>query len=126
MKIKLTTISASVVILASSMMMSSTASAAETLLVNKSGMTLYTFDVDTDGKSYCTDGCTTKWLPYIMAEGAKAKSGYGFILRDDGSKQWTYKDKPLYTWVGDKKKGDTTGDGMAGVWHVAKKMSYSY
>ena len=126
MKIKLSTISANVVILASSMMMNSTASAAETLLVNKSGMTLYTFDVDTDGKSYCTDGCTTKWLPYIMVEGAKAKSGYDFIVRDDGSKQWTYKDKPLYTWVGDTEKGDTKGDGLGGKWHTAKQADYSY
>lgn len=27
---------------------------------------------------------------------------------------------PLYYWVKDKKPGDVTGDGVNGVWHVAK------
>jgi predicted lipoprotein with Yx(FWY)xxD motif len=27
---------------------------------------------------------------------------------------------PLYLWVKDEKPGDTTGDGVNSVWHVAK------
>jgi predicted lipoprotein with Yx(FWY)xxD motif len=42
------------------------------------------------------------------------------VTRDDGSKQWAYKNKPLYTWVKDSKPGDTTGEGFNNVWHVAK------
>ncbi|MDB4836933.1 hypothetical protein OAH87_00500 [Marinomonas sp.] len=109
-----------------SLMVTATATAAETVLVNKAGMTLYTFDVDTDGKSYCDGGCAVKWSPYLMKEGAKLKTGYGYVVRDDGSKQWTYQEKPLYTWIGDTAQGDMTGDGMGGVWHVAKKTGYSY
>lgn len=42
------------------------------------------------------------------------------ITRDDGSKQWAYKGKPVYYWVKDKAAGDKTGDGVAGVWHIIK------
>ncbi|AMK33594.1 Putative lipoprotein [Pseudomonas putida] len=42
------------------------------------------------------------------------------MTRDDGSSQWAYKGKPLYTFIKDKKAGETTGDGMKDVWHVAK------
>jgi len=42
------------------------------------------------------------------------------ITRDDGKKQWAYKGKPLYFWVGDTKVGDKTGDGVNKVWQLAK------
>ena len=41
------------------------------------------------------------------------------ITRDDGTKQWAYKGKPLYTFARDTKAGDATGDGK-GPWHSAK------
>ena len=41
------------------------------------------------------------------------------IVRDDGSKQWAYKSKPLYKWMDDHKPGDVDGDGRNNVWHVA-------
>jgi len=42
-------------------------------------------------------------------------------MRDDGSKQWAYKGRPLYHWVKDAKPGDMTGDGfLNNSWHVAK------
>ncbi|MCV2403191.1 hypothetical protein OFY17_09905 [Marinomonas sp. C2222] len=126
MKIQLNKLVAGTILMASPFILSATAVAAETVLVNKDGMTLYTFDIDSDGLSYCNDGCAKKWPPYIMKDGASVKKGYGFTVRDDGAKQWTYDNKPLYTWIGDVKKGDMTGDGIGGVWHVAKKQGYSY
>ncbi len=90
-------------------------------LTTESGMSLYTFDKDTKGTSVCYDGCAAKWPPYIVKQGAVAKEGMGMTERKDGSKQWTFKGQPLYTWVGDKKAGDTNGDGVKGVWHLAKK-----
>ena len=102
--------------------------AADNILTNKAGMTLYTFDNDAKATSNCYDGCAVKWPPFMATSNAKAKDGYSIITRKDGSKQWAYDDKPLYTWVGDTKKGDTKGDGVGGVWHVAieKASSYSY
>jgi predicted lipoprotein with Yx(FWY)xxD motif len=41
------------------------------------------------------------------------------IVRNDGSKQWAYKGKPLYKWMDDHKPGDVDGDGRNNVWHVA-------
>ncbi|WP_212655871.1 hypothetical protein [Marinomonas sp. CT5] len=105
--------------------MSSTAYAAN-LLTDKSGMTLYTFDKDSEDKSNCYDVCAAKWPPFIANKNAKGKQGFGVIDREDGTKQWTYKGQPLYTWSGDKKKGDTKGDGLGGVWHIATKPSSSY
>jgi predicted lipoprotein with Yx(FWY)xxD motif len=42
------------------------------------------------------------------------------VTRDDNSKQWTYKGKPVYLWIKDTKPGDKTGDGVNGVWRLAK------
>jgi predicted lipoprotein with Yx(FWY)xxD motif len=43
------------------------------------------------------------------------------VDRTDGTKQWTYDGKPLYFYAEDKAKGDMTGDGMGGKWHVVKE-----
>ena len=54
--------------------------------------------------------------------GASASADWTIVTRDDGSKQWAYKGKPLYTWVKDQKAGDKTGDGFANnAWHTAKE-----
>ena len=45
---------------------------------------------------------------------------YSVVPRDDGTKQWAYKGKPLYTWVKDSKPGDKTGDGVNNAWKVAR------
>ncbi len=90
-------------------------------LVDAKGMTLYTFDKDSGGKSACNGPCATNW-PALKAEAAaKSGDGYTVIKRDDGTMQWAYKGKPLYTWVKDTKPGDITGDGfLNGAWHVAQ------
>lgn len=90
-------------------------------LVNAKGMTLYTFDKDTTGKSACNGQCATNWPPLMAAAGAKAPANWSVVKRDDGSEQWAYKGKPLYAWSKDSKSGDATGDGLLqGAWHVAK------
>ena len=42
------------------------------------------------------------------------------ITRDDGTRQWASKGKPLYTYAKDAKAGDKAGDNFKEVWHVAK------
>jgi len=92
------------------------------VLANPAGMTLYTFDKDVadSGKSACNGDCAAKWPPLMASTSDKAGSGYSIVTRDDGSKQWAYKGKPLYLWVKDQKPGDMTGDGVNNVWHTAK------
>ena len=89
-------------------------------LTTATGMTLYTFDRDTAGRSACNGPCAQNWPPLAAAADARAAADYSVVVRDDGSRQWAYKGRPLYTWVRDAKPGDTTGDGFNGVWHVAR------
>jgi predicted lipoprotein with Yx(FWY)xxD motif len=92
------------------------------MLVDGSGMTLYTFDKDAmgSGKSACNGPCATLWPPAMAAAGAKAEGDYTVVTRDDGAMQWAYKGKPLYRYSADKKAGDMTGDKFRDVWHVVK------
>jgi predicted lipoprotein with Yx(FWY)xxD motif len=100
------------------------AKVADGVLTNPAGMTLYTFDRDTagSGKSVCNGPCATNWPPFAAPADAKAAGEWSIVTRDDGSKQWAYKGKPLYAWSKDQKPGDKTGDGfLNNAWHVAKE-----
>ncbi|MGA7429155.1 MAG: hypothetical protein WBW35_01835 [Xanthobacteraceae bacterium] len=88
-------------------------------LVNGDGLTLYTFDNDSKGKSNCNGQCANLWLPLIATTDASASGDFSLITRSDGRKQWAYKNKPLYSWTKDTKPGDVTGDGVNSVWHIA-------
>jgi predicted lipoprotein with Yx(FWY)xxD motif len=92
------------------------------MLVGTNGMTLYTFDRDPvgTGKSVCNGPCATNWPPLAAAAEAAPAGDWAVITRDDGSKQWAYKGKPVYFWIKDQKPGDRTGDGVNGVWRLAK------
>lgn len=88
-------------------------------LVDGKGMTLYIFDRDGTGKSNCDGHCATLWRPLMATANDKASGDWTVIVRDDRSKQWAYKGKPLYTWSKDRKPGDVTGDGINNAWHIA-------
>ncbi|AMY67589.1 hypothetical protein [Frigidibacter mobilis] len=90
------------------------------VLTDADGMTLYTFDRDSGGASACYDDCAVNWPPLPAPAGAAAEGDYAPSLRKDGTMQWTYKGMPLYTWIKDTKPGETTGEGVKGVWHVAR------
>lgn len=88
--------------------------------VDAKGMTLYTFDKDSGGKSACNGPCAQNWPPLMAAADAKPADGFTIVARDDGSRMWAYKGKPLYTFKKDTKPGDANGDGLLkGAWHLA-------
>ena len=90
-------------------------------LVNAKGMTLYTFAKDSTGKSACNGPCATNWPILAATADAKASGDWTVVTRDDGSKMWAYKGKPLYTFKKDTAPGDIHGDGfLNGAWHMAK------
>jgi len=98
------------------------AKVADGVYVGPNGMTLYTFDRDTmgSGKSVCNGQCATNWPP-LMASGSSMSSGdWTVVTRDDGTKQWAYRGKPVYYWVKDTKPGDRTGDGVNNAWRIAR------
>ena len=93
---------------------------------DQNGMTLYTFDKDTKGaaESACTGDCIVKWPPFLAAEGAAAEGEWTLVdvTDKDGAKKkmWAYEGMPLYLYFEDTAKGDVKGDGVGGVWHLAK------
>ncbi len=93
------------------------------VLSDAKGMTLYTYDNDTvAGKSSCNDQCAQYWPPLAAAADAKNAGAWTVVTRDDGSKQWAFKGKPLYTFVKDAAAADFNGNGMPKekpVWHCA-------
>ena len=90
------------------------------VLTGPNGMTLYTFDPDSGGKSTCNGTCAVNWPPLMASDTDKPSGDWTVIQRDDGKKQWAFKGKPLYYWAKDSKPGDKTGDGVNKVWHLAK------
>lgn len=98
-----------------------------TILVDQSGMTLYTFDNDQKGEaaSACTGKCIAAWPPLVAPADAKAAGEWSTVdvTDKDGKteKMWAYNGSPLYTFVKDTKPGDVAGEGVMGVWHVVKE-----
>lgn len=91
------------------------------VLTDGKGMTLYVFDRDVSGsgKSACNGPCAANWPALVAGPDATAFGQYTIVARDDGTRQWAYKGRPLYLWTKDRKPGDRTGDNVNNVWHVA-------
>ncbi|GAA4890704.1 SCO0930 family lipoprotein [Streptomyces coeruleoprunus] len=94
------------------------------IVVDGRGMTVYRFQKDSAWpmKTACTGACLEKW-PVVApvdkndTEGISTK-GYVTFNRPDGKKQQTIDCWPLYTFAGDKKPGDTNGQGVGGTWYA--------
>jgi predicted lipoprotein with Yx(FWY)xxD motif len=91
------------------------------ILVDGEGFTLYIFTNDTDGASTCYDACADTWPPIpgdTTISPDLDSSIFGTTTRDDGSEQLTVNGMPLYLYAPDSQPGDTTGQGVGGVWFV--------
>ncbi len=77
------------------------------------GLTLYTSEADQPGKSLCVDACAQTWIPAKVMAGAVPVDGWTIIARADGSKQWAYKTRPVYSFVEDKDPGSIGGNSPA-------------
>ena len=87
------------------------------VLVDARGRTLYLFEKDKRGKSACYGACAAYWPPLLSPAKARPGSGVraallGVTRRGDGKRQVTYAGHPLYTFVGDKRATQTTGEGL--------------
>jgi predicted lipoprotein with Yx(FWY)xxD motif len=87
------------------------------VLVDRRGRTLYLFERDSGTMSACAGACAVNWPPLrvrgtpLVGSGAK-RSDVGRTARPDGISQVTYNAHPLYTFLNDKKPGDTNGEGI--------------
>jgi predicted lipoprotein with Yx(FWY)xxD motif len=92
-----------------------------TVLANSDGMTLYYFDRDDSGTTSTCDGkCTEKWIPLKAVDDSKPQGDFTVMVRNDKSKMWAYRNRPLYTSRDDKAAGDVNGFDPANLWHIAR------
>ena len=61
------------------------------------------------------------WLHPNSSATDQTTGAYSIVTRDDGSRQWAYKGKPVYTYKADQKAGDRSGDNFKQVWHIIKE-----
>jgi predicted lipoprotein with Yx(FWY)xxD motif len=90
-----------------------------TFLVDGDGRALYLWDADHGSTSTCTGACAQAWPPVTTTgtpkpSGAVKASLLGTTKRPDGSLEATYAGHPLYTFAGDARAGQTTGEGSNG------------
>jgi predicted lipoprotein with Yx(FWY)xxD motif len=89
-----------------------------TYLVDGRGRTLYLFEADAPNTSNCTGTCLSVWPGFdAAAMPPRAKSGaiagkLGRTRGGAGRAFVTYAGHPLYYYVGDRKPGDTGGQGL--------------
>ena len=125
-----TTAAAPVTTAAPAVLNTSTKDPFGTYLTDATGKSLYVFDKDTTpNTSSCTGQCATTWPPLLLPAGAATPvptpTGVTGTLtvspRPDGAgSQVVWNGKPLYRYAGDSNPGDTNGDGIGNVWHIAK------
>jgi predicted lipoprotein with Yx(FWY)xxD motif len=100
-----------------------------TILVDSRGRTLYMFVPDKQKKVTCTSvSCVAAWPPLKLAAGAKpvaaGKAKQALLSSDPnpkGGRVVTYAHWPLYTYIGDSKPGQASGQALnlnGGLWYV--------
>ncbi|MFB7173008.1 SCO0930 family lipoprotein [Streptomyces sp. NPDC056254] len=93
-------------------------------IVDGNGMTVYRFKKDSAWPmvSNCVGDCLAKWPVVPPVDKANAKGitqkNFSVLDRPDGQKQQTVDCWPIYTFSGDKKPGDTNGQGVGGTWYA--------
>lgn len=86
------------------------------LLVTYLGISVYSSDADGVNKSNCLGECLSKWTPVAAAEQSRAHADWSIIERSPGIRQWTFRGKPLYTYVPDTQRHSLAGSDQPG-WH---------
>ena len=87
------------------------------IIADSHGKTLYLRTHDSRGKSTCYGKCAQAWPALITRGKPRAISGartalLGTTRRADGRMQVTYRRHPLYYFVGDRRAGQTAGEGL--------------
>ena len=112
----------------------STSTTLGSYLSDKDGRSLYFFSTDAKDQVTCTGGCELVWPPFYLDNLTADKLGTGLTFSDfatrtptSGKKQVTYNGWPLYYYAPSvngtntlETAGKTAGDGVGGVWFIAK------
>ena len=82
-------------------------------LVDSQGHSVYLFEKDEDGESYCSGACAAVWPPLETSTAPRGGAGVQdaelwTIERPDGDMQVTYHGHPLYYYAADASTPDNT------------------
>ncbi len=95
----------------------------ETILTTAQGRTLYYRTTDMPPTTVCSGGCASAWPPLLVSGSSTPTSATSLpgklsAQADANGTQVEYNGHPLYTYSGDTAPGQTTGEGVGGIWHV--------
>jgi predicted lipoprotein with Yx(FWY)xxD motif len=95
------------------------------VLTNARGFTLYWFAPDSASTSRCYSICAAYWPPVIgtAVTSSHVAGSFTTVTRKNGASQVSYDGHPLYTYVGDSKPGQATGNRVnlnGGYWYEMK------
>jgi predicted lipoprotein with Yx(FWY)xxD motif len=98
------------------------------ILFDGRGYALYAFTRDPrGGRSTCYGACAKAWPPYVVrgplsAGDSARRSLLGTVRRRNGSRQVTYAGRPLYFYVGDRRREVKCQnvDEFGGLWLVVR------
>jgi predicted lipoprotein with Yx(FWY)xxD motif len=107
------------------MLAAGAAAARGDFLTGPDGRTLYVSEEDVagSGKSACDPLCLRRW-PAVPA-GAAQGGDFGSLTRGDGTRQLTYRGRPVHYYRYDHKPGDARGDGTRGLWRALRPSARS-
>lgn len=86
-----------------------------TYRLNQNELPLYMSTADPPGKSSCGGACAKSWLPVIAEAAAKPIGDWSIVVREDGQRQWAFKNHPVYTHVNDSSEH---AGGVSGSFHL--------
>jgi predicted lipoprotein with Yx(FWY)xxD motif len=107
------------------------------VLVDAEGTALYASEQEANGMVLCTDVCASIWVPLTVDGDAPTgtdglANDLGVVTRPEGTRQVTFNDRLLYTFVEDPGPDTVTGNGFADnfgdqffEWHVATPTGVS-
>jgi predicted lipoprotein with Yx(FWY)xxD motif len=101
--------------------------AAAFAIVDARGHTVYALNGKEEvATEHCASSTCRDWTPLAAPQLARAIGDFSFMKRDDGIRQWAYKDRPLYTYSGDMAPGYANGAGLDDRWVVASVARYYF
>ena len=80
---------------------------------------IYVYDGDTLNHSNCDIGCIGPWSPVLATDPNQGNLSHDWTLitRKDGTKQWAYRGRPIYTHYSDSANVVTGDMEENGKWH---------
>lgn len=86
------------------------------LVVDHQNYSIYVWDGDAPNKANCVGACVKDWKPILAPETASLSGDWSVVERSPGVKQWAFKGRPVYRYLGDTRTRGRTGSDIPG-WH---------